>query len=217
MFRWVVDESSVIARVEVQIKQWRCIYAQSRLWTKGELWTKRWKNQNPHEAVYKEWDKTKPCGLGCMFICKRGGYFGVDRTRTAADLGEGNRERSGPILSTETSSAESGMSYRQQTVHCLPHRHKNGEERRASRVDALDHLLVPAWAQKEAPENDAKIFCITELSVTSCTDRTSHTVLSDRQIIAVRSSPSERFMMRIQGPWFVTGLLGCWRSARGRF
>lgn len=43
-----------------------------------------------------------------------------------------------------------------------PHHHKNGEARRASRVGALGHLLVPAWAREEATENDAKIFGITQ-------------------------------------------------------
>ncbi|EKV19597.1 hypothetical protein PDIG_01980 [Penicillium digitatum PHI26] len=51
-----------------------------------------------------------------------------------------------------------------------PQLHHDGEVRCESRVGALGHLLVPAWAREEAPEKRIIIFGITELSVTSCTD-----------------------------------------------
>ncbi|KGO40072.1 hypothetical protein PEX1_105880 [Penicillium expansum] len=60
-------------------------------------------------------------------------------------------------------------------------------------------LASARLGREEAPEKKIIIFGITEVSVTSCTDRTSHTNLLDPRMRGRRWSPRERFMM-IQDP-----------------
>ena len=107
-----------------------------------------------HTRLYTS--ETKKPWLGCMFIYKRRGYFGVDRTRTSPDPGEGNRERSGSILDRHKArNPECHTDSRKCIVR--PTSIRTGKQNEHPGW-ALDHLLVPAWAREEAPENDAKYF-----------------------------------------------------------